>query len=338
MQGFRHRVGETVAHIEREGFAADEAGRRRVGEAAIRIQDQRTAVITGVESADGQRVAIRIAVIGEDAVGGIHRQGPAGLDGIAIVLDGRRTVGDADAEGLRDRRGDAVADLHREGFAADEAAHRGVGEAAIGVPDQRTAVVASADGGDGERIAIGIRIVGEQSLGRTHCQGTGMADAVAVIHHARSVVLVLRTDGRGGDTAAAHHHLFRLGRGGLPAGGRDDPQSVTGRTQIGEAEAAIRIAGHADFTGIQHAIGVVVQIDGPAGQAGLAAVLDAVTVGVGEQRAADAALGGHADIDPGRHATAGMGQSCRCGQIPATGQHGADGELAGADASESELA
>ena len=152
-----HRVGERVAAVK--------IGVGRVGKCPVAVVDHRPVRRLG-EAGDGQRVALGIGVVGQHVARG---------DGIVLVCGdrvihcigrgiGRRRGRDRDVH--RRRVGVAVAVIHRVGerVAAVKVGVGRVGKCPVAVVDHRP-VRRLGEAGDGQRVALGIRVV-DQHIAR----------------------------------------------------------------------------------------------------------------------------------------------------------------------------
>ena len=153
-------VGEAVG----EAVGAREAGIRRIGEGAVRV-DQNGAVAGVPEQRGVERIAVGVAVVGQHVEGG--RAALAGgvhvgdrRDGVIDRVRGVVDRGHRDA----DRRGGAtplaVGEAVGEAVGAVEVGVRRIGEGAVGIGDN------GAIGGPGrdrgaEGIAVGVLVVGQ---------------------------------------------------------------------------------------------------------------------------------------------------------------------------------
>ena len=90
------------------------------------------------------------------------------------------------------------------------------------------------------------------------------------------------------ETAAAEQDIRGVGGGAHPADWRHFTHPIRSGCQIGESVVAIAVGQRAGFAGIEHAVVIAVEEDGPAEQAGLARILAAVAVDIIECLAADA--------------------------------------------------
>ncbi len=150
---------------------------RRWGEHHIAIDQGHRSIHGILNGNDGERVAVHIAVVGEQRGGGDGEGGVLGRGeqiaqgyGTVIVAD-RRVVHRRDGDEYRGRIraafavGDGVVELSRTvivgiGREQDLAVHQG-----------HRAVLGIADGGDAERIAVHVAVVGEQQGGRNGERG-----------------------------------------------------------------------------------------------------------------------------------------------------------------------
>jgi len=144
------RVGEAVL--------TDEAGIRGVSDAPVG-GDREAAVRGNAEPHEGERIAVRIGVVGEQ----IERDRGAGLGGRAVVMCHRRGIRAAH-EDLDLAGGEAAAtvpDRVVEAVGALEARCGSVGHSTL-AEEAQAAVLRCAECGDGDRIAVGIEIVGDK--------------------------------------------------------------------------------------------------------------------------------------------------------------------------------
>ena len=105
------------------------------------------------------------------------------MDRVGLVLHHRRLVLDLDRH-RTGARGDAIAHRIGQHLAAHEARIRRVGEAAVG-EQVHDAVRGRREVQHQQRIAVGVRVVGEQARRRTHHQHVAGMDRVGLVLHRR---------------------------------------------------------------------------------------------------------------------------------------------------------
>src|SRR5207244_4347648 len=98
--------------------------------------------------------------------------------------------------------------------------------------------------------------------------------------------------------ARAEHEVGRVGRGAHPARRGHFTHPISSCRKTGKGKVAVAVRQRAGLAGIDRAVVVAVEEDGPAGQARLANILAAIAVDVVERLATDANLLEVAKSDP----------------------------------------
>ncbi len=239
--------------------------RRGEGEAAIRVDHQRANATEGGglaggialavegEAGDGQRIAVRVAVVGQHIAGG---RGVFGHGDRAVVCGNRRIVHRVHAYGDGDGVAAALAviDHHGEAVAAVEVLPGGVGVGAVGV-DHHGAVARGVAQVEAQRVAV--RVVGAQAAAdrgvfigaNAGVLATRVVVRSALVLRVVALFLLLPADGLAivcraeadvrvdpAARLAKHHEAVAAARGaGAPGGRRRTGRG--GRQGLGRVEA-----------------------------------------------------------------------------------------------------
>ena len=257
----RHRraraAAVAIADRVAEAVRAAVVRRRRIGDGAAGIADGR-AVRRQADTAHRERVAVRIAVVGEhgDRQRGVFRGRPGIGDRDRLIVDRRH--GDRHRRDVR--VGFAVVGLVGEAVGAAEVRGRRVREAASRVQGQR-AVRRTADQDRAQAVAVGVAVVAQHAGSRGR-QRLVFGDRVRIVRgHRRPVGLRGRRRERPG----------RTGRRDLAVVQRHVPLVVGVRRQPGPCRARARAARHGGVAAdhrVRRALHVVVEHE-LAGRVGL---------------------------------------------------------------------
>ena len=174
----RGRGADAVTHHVGHEFIAREACVRRVLEGAVGADADR-AVACGAVAQHREGVAVAIAVVRQHTGARGNREGIAGVHRIAVVHRRRRFVLHLDRQ-RRGRGADAVTHHVGHEFIAREACVRHVGKATVSRHGQAP-VCGGTDRNHGERICVGVRVVGQQPGCRADAQGVSGMHAIGIV-------------------------------------------------------------------------------------------------------------------------------------------------------------
>ena len=205
----------------------------------------------------GQRVAVGVGVIGQDARGG-HGQGRVLGGRVAVRHRDRGGVGGGDRQADRDRVGveGPVVGLVGEAVGADVAGRRDVADRAVGAQGQ--AAVADVGHQDrGQGVAVGVGVVGQDARGGDH-EGRVLGRGVRVGHRDRGGIGGGHGQADGGGVRVDRPVVGLVGEAvGTDIAGRRD---VADRAVGAQGEGAVADVGHQDRAqGVAVGIGVVAE-------------------------------------------------------------------------------
>ena len=128
---------------------------------------------------DGQHITVWVAIIGKHACWRKNDKCISGLHAVDIVTRHRRDVLHLDRQ-RRGRGADAVTHHVGHEFIAREACVRHVGKATVSRHGQAP-VCGGTDRNHGERICVGVRVVGQQPGCRADAQGVSGMHAIGIV-------------------------------------------------------------------------------------------------------------------------------------------------------------
>ncbi|CAB3703405.1 hypothetical protein LMG5911_05116 [Achromobacter spanius] len=256
----RDGVGDRASRFLADGQALEgRTGVKAVG--AVGVQGEGAAVgashgrahvgCLAVDLRDGQRVAIRIGVVGQHAVLGIHAEGGVFVGRAAVIDGGRRRVLDVPREVLRDRSAALVGGGDGDGVDALDTTLRGRVVQRAG-DDAGRRINGQSGRQTGSRVGQHIASVDVRELLGDIDRGDGLAVIAGLVaqRHARGQ--------DGGVVGAGHRHAqgrgagaaFAVGDGVGDRAGRllASGQVLEGRTRV-EAVGAVSVQGEGAAVG-----------------------------------------------------------------------------------------